>query len=313
MVHRKRRIKAARRARVDAHRLDPEAGDGGMLGQPAGAGHRGTGSVRAAFVGVQKAPGVGVALAPAGAQQHPAVLRQRAVLGFPGREVLGFQQHVGIGGGLGAQVDHDRRADQPRRLDLMHRLAVFAGDPVNRGVEVGAGMFAQRDVAPGPGGPRRVEGADGLHLKGRGVGKRRGQLQHRGLLAQRRGQVNDAQAASGQLGHNILQGGHAALLERTASGGAVLTKGEALQFAGGGLGQGVAELGEARGLLGRDLAFDKLLQFGCEGLTGWLLRHKHHEGPHQLAAQLVEQPDHRAPATPGRRSSAAVTSGAAIL
>ena len=52
---------------------------------------------------------------PPGAQQQPAALGQRPVLGLERAHVVDRQQVVRVRGGLGRLVDHHRRADEPRR------------------------------------------------------------------------------------------------------------------------------------------------------------------------------------------------------
>ena len=51
---------------------------------------------------------------PARAQQQPAALRQRAVLGLPRAQVVDRQHVVGVGLRLGHAVDHDGRPDEVR-------------------------------------------------------------------------------------------------------------------------------------------------------------------------------------------------------
>src|ERR1035441_8681116 len=53
---------------------------------------------------------------PAGPVEQPAAVWQRAVLTFPLFDVLDFEQEVGIGGGLGAEIE-----DHGRRDELTHR------------------------------------------------------------------------------------------------------------------------------------------------------------------------------------------------
>jgi hypothetical protein len=73
-----------------------------------------------------------------------------AVLGLERAHVVDRQQVVRVRGGLGRLVDHDRRADEPRRRHAREVLTVLARDPVDRRVEVRADVLADLEPAPRP-------------------------------------------------------------------------------------------------------------------------------------------------------------------
>ena len=135
---------------------------------------------------------------PAGAQQQPAAVGQRAVLGLEGADVVEREQVVGVLGGLGGLVDHHGRADQPGGRDARHVLAVAAGDPVDRRVEVRADVLADLQHVPRPGRPGVVVAAERPPAEPGRVGERLREEQHRRALAQRLGEVDDAHVARGE-------------------------------------------------------------------------------------------------------------------
>jgi hypothetical protein len=71
--------------------------------------------VRLAVAGVEELVLVAGPGVPAGAQEQPAALGERAVLGLEGADVVEGEQVVGVLGRLGGLVDDDRRADQAAR------------------------------------------------------------------------------------------------------------------------------------------------------------------------------------------------------
>ena len=128
---------------------------------------------------------------PAGAQKQPAALGQCAVLGLEGADVVEGEQVVGVLGGLGGLVDHGRRPDQPGRGQARHVLAVAAGDPVDRRVEVGADVLPDLEHVPRKRAPH-VVAADRPPAQARRVGERLREEQHGGVLGERLREVDHA-------------------------------------------------------------------------------------------------------------------------
>jgi hypothetical protein len=95
--------------------------------------------------------GVVAAGVPAGAVQQPAAGRQRPVLGLPRLDVLASSRKSGSAAASAATSSTDGRGDQPPGRHLRDVGAVLAGDPVDRRVEVGAGVLTGGDVVPVPG------------------------------------------------------------------------------------------------------------------------------------------------------------------
>ena len=142
-------VEAARLAGVDADRLDPEPGDG-TLGEPLRRGRGRAGGVRAVCVGVRERHRVGGTRAPPGAQDQPRPVGDGSLHGLPRVEVLRLEQEVRVVCDLLGQVEDHSGPDQPARRDVGDAGAVAAGDPVDRRVEVGAGVFAGVQVVPAP-------------------------------------------------------------------------------------------------------------------------------------------------------------------
>ena len=207
---RERRVEGVRGPGVRADGLGPEPDDRRLLGQPGRARDADSGGVRARLVGVEElglVVGTGV---PARAVQQPAALGQRPVGRLPLLDVVDLEQEVRIGGRFRAEVEHHGRGDQPRHRHLGHVLAVLAGNPVHRGVEVRAGVLAGRDVVPVPGGAALVIVADlGQPEPGR-VTERRWQLDDRRTRRQRRGEVDHLhRTVTDRVGQGV-QHGHVA-------------------------------------------------------------------------------------------------------
>src|SRR4029453_8135852 len=123
---------------------------------PTGAGDLDAGGVGAGVVGVEEGglvvgPGV-----PACPVQQPAAVGQGAVAGLERLHFLDRQQVSGVGGGPGGVVGDPRRAGEGGRRDLADVVLVLAGDPVDGGVEVGAGVLAPLEGVPVPGRPALV-------------------------------------------------------------------------------------------------------------------------------------------------------------
>src|SRR3989442_795441 len=186
------------RTRVGANRLHADAVKGALARQPLGQLDVDAGRMRSGLVCIQEGFLVIRARVPAGAIEQRGALRQCTVLALEGADVIQGEEGVGIGLRLLRLVDHDRRADQPSDRDLRDIVLVLTGDPVDRSVEVGAGMFAAFEPVPVPGRAFLVVAADLVRLPVRGVGEGRGKLDHRRPLRQRLGQVDDVDRTGGE-------------------------------------------------------------------------------------------------------------------
>ena len=165
-MDREGRVERVRDARVGADGLDAEADDRGRLGQPA----RGLGVRAGRLAAVEERVLVVGAGVPAGAQEQPAARRAagRARSPRPGCRPASA-------GSSGPR--RPRRtcrsprtgATSLRRGDAGDVLAVAAGDPVDRRVEVGADVLADGQRRPRPGGAEVVVAADVLAATGPGV------------------------------------------------------------------------------------------------------------------------------------------------
>jgi hypothetical protein len=123
--------------------------------------------------------------------------------------VVDLEQEVGVGRRVGGPVDDRGRRDQPGRRDLCDGGGVPAGDPVDRGVEVRAGVLAGRDVVPVPGRPALVVPADLGQRERPRLPELVGQREDRRLRGQRRGEVDDLDGAAAERRDEVLQDGHA--------------------------------------------------------------------------------------------------------
>ena len=103
---------------------------------------------------------------PAGAHQQPAAVRQRAVLGLPGPDVVDLDEEVGVRRHLGGEVEHRgrRRSAAVTGTDETSSPSL-PGHPVVRRVEVGAGVLAGAEVVPVPSRAAVVVAADLLQLE----------------------------------------------------------------------------------------------------------------------------------------------------
>jgi hypothetical protein len=122
------------------------------------------------------------------------------VLRFPGQHMLAGEQEVGVLRGGLAAVDHAGGADKAGDRDRVGGVGgqVFAGDPVHRRVEVGAGVLAQADGVPVPGGAFVVVVGDFLHGDAGRGGEDRRQTDDRRLWPERLGEVDDLDLAAAQ-------------------------------------------------------------------------------------------------------------------
>src|ERR1035438_7126857 len=150
--------------------------------------------MRPGRVRVQELLLIGGTGVPAGPVEQPAAVWQRAVLTFPLFDVLDFEQEVGIGGRLGAEIEDHGRRDELTHRHLRHVRAVLAGHPVHRRVEMRPGVLPGADVVPVPGRAAVAIPADFGQRKGHGITERLRQLEHRRRFRQWRGEVDDLHA-----------------------------------------------------------------------------------------------------------------------
>src|SRR5437762_2973144 len=89
-------------------------------------------------------------LGPLDQGQHPATGGHRAVRRFERAHVVDLEQEVRVRGGCGRHVEHGSRRDQAAGRHLGHVGPRATGDPMDRRVEVGAGVLAGGNVVPVP-------------------------------------------------------------------------------------------------------------------------------------------------------------------
>ncbi len=124
------------------------------------------------------------------------------MLGFPGLDVVDGEQEVRVGRGLLGEVEHVDRADELLDGERVGRAVgiVLAGYPVDRRVEMRAGMLAELQPVPGPPGTVLVVGGDGVDLDLRRVDRElRRQLDQRRVGTEHGGEVHHLDAAGKKL------------------------------------------------------------------------------------------------------------------
>src|SRR4051794_23012319 len=122
------------------------------------------------------------------------------MLRFPLPDVVDLYQEVRVLSRLGRDVEDGRHSDEVRRGDGADVLPLAPGDPVNRRVEVGAGVLAGSEVVPIPGRTGVVVARDQLELETRRLTELLGQLEDGGVVRQGSGQVDDFDRAGGEPG-----------------------------------------------------------------------------------------------------------------
>ena len=193
------RVEGVRGAGVGADGLHPDADHRRLLGHPSGALRAHAGRVRAGLVGVEERPpgaergrptrcGSSSQPPSGAARARPPMLRTWST----------SSRKSGSAAAAAATSITTAGRDQPRRRDRRHVVPVLAGDPVVRARRSGC-RCARRcgscsSTTPAP----LVVAADLLKLEPRGLPERLGQLEDRGALGQRRGQVDDLDATRGE-------------------------------------------------------------------------------------------------------------------
>src|SRR5918995_492411 len=213
VVERERWVKAGGHTSVDADGLHAHADDRGPLGKPAGA------------LGVEAGVGPVVeeellvvgARVPARAEEQPATVGQRPVLGLEGAYVIDGEQVVVIPFRLDGFVYHDRGRHEVAGWHLRYVAAFPAGDPVYGRVEVGADVLANLEPVPGPGGAALVVAADLVPLQAWRVYELLRKPKDRRAFVQGLGQVHDLDGAAGQRLDERSEGGRCRLSSHLSS------------------------------------------------------------------------------------------------
>ena len=130
------------------------------------------------------------------------------MLVLPGLDVGDLEEKVGVLGALPALVDDRRAGDQLAGGHLGDVFAVAAGGPMDGRVEMGADVLPGGDVVPVPGRAALVVMADLGQLEAAGVGEGRRQLDDRGLVGERGGQVEHLDPAVGDRSDEVLEQRH---------------------------------------------------------------------------------------------------------
>ena len=205
-VVRERRIEGAGLAGVGADGLDADAEDVAIDGEEPRRARVKAGTVRAVGAHVEERRGIG-APAPAGAQQHPRAGRNAAVLRFPLLDAGRRQQEVRILGDLALDVDHARRSGEARHRDGVARVVrqVLARNPVNRRVEVRAGVLAEAQRVPVPRRSLVVVARDDLNRHAWRRREDRRQADDRRRRPERLRQIDDDQPSSLQVLNELRQ------------------------------------------------------------------------------------------------------------
>jgi hypothetical protein len=120
------------------------------------------------------------------------VLGLECAYGFDGEQV------VWVFGTFGGLVDHDRRRDEMTGGHLRHVKALTTGNPVNWCVDMRAHMLTDLEPVPRPSGPSLVVTANLVHLQAGRLLELLGELDDRGTLVERLGQVYDLDATVGE-------------------------------------------------------------------------------------------------------------------
>ena len=167
---RERRVHAAGRAGVGADGFRAPA-DHAFGNEIVDRFRRWAGRVRALGVGVEEVRLSVVALVPVRAHQHPATGRDVAMGLLPGFDAVDGQEEIGILRAFGRAVDHADGRDEILHRDGVGRavLVFAAADPVDRRIEMGAGMLAELEPIPFPERAILVVVRDGVNLDRRRV------------------------------------------------------------------------------------------------------------------------------------------------
>ncbi len=160
-VAREHRLESRRLAGIRADGLDADAED-----IPLAREERNTLWMEARRMGpvgpdVEKCLGV-AALGPVGADQHPGVGGDAAVLPLPILHDRLGEQKVRVLARLPSHIDDAGRPDEALHRDIVRGVVriILAGDPVNRRVKMGARMLAAGEVVPVPGRTARIIARD---------------------------------------------------------------------------------------------------------------------------------------------------------
>ena len=135
-----------------------------------------------------------VALAPVGAHQYPETGRDPPTFFFPGQYMLLGQQEIVVAGHFMHDVDDTGRRDEFFRSDGVGRVLrkILACDPVNRGIEIGAGVLAAGKIIPVSAWTTAIVLGHFFHAEWPGLAQFRRQGQSRRADRQRLCQVDHA-------------------------------------------------------------------------------------------------------------------------
>ena len=159
---------------------------------------RRAGRVRAIFAQIDV---VGFrALRPIRAQEEPRARGHRAVLLFPSFDVRHLELEVRIRSSFLGAIDHTYRCDQIFRRHGIDAVAgeIAARDPMDRCIEMRAGMFVHGDVVPIPARAAGVVTRDSLHPEWCALAEFRRQHQSWKIRRQGLRQIHNANAAGGK-------------------------------------------------------------------------------------------------------------------
>src|SRR5262249_25989541 len=149
---REHRLESWSLASIGAHCLDADAEDVTLLGEERHRLRMKAGSVSPVCGNVEKLARA-LAVRPIRADQYPGVLRNTAEALFPRLHRFARNQEVGIVLGLPRDIDDARWPDEAVDRNVVRSIIrmVLAGNPVNRRIEVRAGVLAASDIVPVPG------------------------------------------------------------------------------------------------------------------------------------------------------------------
>ncbi len=125
------------------------------------------------------------------------------MLCFPFPDAINRQQIISVGGGLCGTVDYVYGSNEVLWRDRISGVVgvILAGDPVTRGIEMGAGVLAKLYPVPGPERTILIVLADSVNFNVRCVfAELRGKVKDGRIRTEWCGDVNDLDGARQQSG-----------------------------------------------------------------------------------------------------------------